>query len=85
MQTKREQLADLAMAIFMRDPPSDPKTLYETQQHSTIKLSGLGTASKGKASKHEVCYRRMLQQIQTVQQTCLVELHLWMSALSEKW
>lgn len=56
MQTTREQLADLAMAIFMRDPPNDPKSLYETQEHSTIKLSGLGTASKGKASKHEVCY-----------------------------
>lgn len=56
MQTNREQLADLAMAIFMRDPPNDPKSLHETQEHSTVKLSGLSTASKSKASKHEVCY-----------------------------
>ena len=56
VQTRREQLAGLAMAIFVRDPPNDPKSLYETQEHSSVKLSGLGTASKGKASKHEVCY-----------------------------
>ena len=55
MQTKREQLADLAMAIFMRDPPNDPKNLYETQDHSSVKLSGLGTAHMGKGNKREVC------------------------------
>lgn len=56
MQTKREELADLAMAIFMRDPPNDPKTLYETQDNTSVKLSGIGMASKGKGNKHEVCH-----------------------------
>ena len=54
VQSKREQLADLAMAIFMRDPPNDPKTLYETREHGSIKLASLGVASKAKGSKHEV-------------------------------
>ena len=54
MQTKREQLADLAMTIFMRDPPNDPKTLHETREHDSIKLSSLGAPSKSKGSKHEV-------------------------------
>lgn len=55
MQTKRDQLADLAMAIFMRDPPNDPKSLYETKDHSSIKLSVLGATLSGKGNKRQVC------------------------------
>lgn len=42
------------MAIFMRDPPNDPKSLYETKDHSSVKLSALGTALTGKGSKRQV-------------------------------
>ena len=69
MQTKQQQLADLAMAIFMRDPPNDPKTLYETQEHSNVKLSGLGTASKGRGNKHEVCHDKIMVTVHSLQDT----------------
>ena len=55
LQSRREQLADLAMAIFVRDPPNDPKTLYETREHGSTKLASLGEVSRAKGSKHEVC------------------------------
>jgi hypothetical protein len=42
------------MSIFMKDPPNDPKTLYETREQGSIKLASLGMTSKPKASKREV-------------------------------
>jgi len=53
-QAIRDRFADLAMSIFMKDPPNDPKTLYETREQGSIKLTSLGMTSKPKASKHEV-------------------------------
>jgi hypothetical protein len=38
----------------MKDPPNDPKTLYETREQGSIKLASLGMTSKPKASKREV-------------------------------
>ncbi|KAL0027242.1 hypothetical protein WJX77_006308 [Trebouxia sp. C0004] len=54
-EAKRESFADLAMSIFMKDPPNDPKSLYETREQGSIKLASLGMTSKPKASKREVC------------------------------
>ncbi len=42
------------MSIFMKDPPNDPKTLYETREQGSIKLASLGMTSKPKASKRQV-------------------------------
>lgn len=42
------------MSIFMKDPPNDPKTLYETREQGSIKLASLGMSSKPQASKREV-------------------------------
>ena len=42
------------MAIFTRDPPNDPKALYETREQGSIKLAALGMTAKAKSNKHEV-------------------------------
>ena len=54
IQAKRESFADLAMSIFVKDPPNDPKSLYETREQGSIKLMSLGMSNKPKASKREV-------------------------------
>ena len=42
------------MSIFVKDPPNDPKTLYETRKHGSLKPTGHSSPSKHKANKHEV-------------------------------
>ncbi len=42
------------MSIFVKEPPNDPKTLYETREQGSIKLASLGMSSKPQASKREV-------------------------------
>lgn len=54
IQAKREEFADLALAIFVRDPPNDPKTLQETRKHGSVKGIGHSSPSKHKGSKQEV-------------------------------
>ena len=55
VQHTREQFQDLAMSIFTKDPPNDPKTLYETRDQGSLKIAALGITAKPKATKHEVC------------------------------
>ncbi len=38
----------------MKDPPNDPKTLYETREQGSMKLASLGMTFKPKVSKREV-------------------------------
>lgn len=54
MQAKREEFADLAMSIFVKDPPNDPKTLYETRKQGSLKATGPSSPSKHKSHRHEV-------------------------------
>lgn len=57
MQAKRRELADLAMSIFVKDPPNDPKKLLETRKQSSLRHAGPGSPPNRKSLKHEVCYQ----------------------------